>query len=37
MNRRRREVEDEISTSDSYLITRGPVLMTEKKESAGIY
>jgi len=27
-------VEDEISTSDSYLITQGPVLMTEKKESA---
>lgn len=33
-NRRRREVEDEISTSESYLITRGPVLMTEQKESA---
>lgn len=27
-------MEDEISTSESYLITRGPVLMTEQKESA---
>jgi len=35
--RKRREVEEEMSTSDSYVIKRGPLLIKEKpKESAGI-